>query len=53
MQTAFASDPALREVFEQGGSVSMGESRASFEQFLRNEKLRLGKLASDAKMTME
>jgi tripartite-type tricarboxylate transporter receptor subunit TctC len=53
MQTAFATDTTLRAQFEAGGSQSIPGSRAEFDQFLRNEKQRLGKLVTDSRMTME
>jgi tripartite-type tricarboxylate transporter receptor subunit TctC len=52
--SAMHHDVALRNFFESYGSVQAGAgTRAEFEQFLRSEKQRLGKIVVDAKMTLE
>ena len=51
---AVGSDAALRAFLETNGSYVTGTgTRAEFEQFLRGEKQRLGKIAIDAKMTLD
>ncbi len=51
---AVGSDAALRAFLETNGSYVTGTgTRAEFEQFLRGEKQRLGKIVIDAKMTLD
>lgn len=50
----YQADPRLRAEFEANGSYQTGGgTRAEFEQFLRSEKPRLGKIVADSKMTLE
>lgn len=50
----FLADAKLRSEFEANGSYQTGGgTRAEFEQFLRSEKQRLGRIVADSKMTLE
>ncbi|MGC1175246.1 Bug family tripartite tricarboxylate transporter substrate binding protein [Polaromonas sp.] len=50
----FLADAKLRSEFEANGSYQTGSgTRTEFEEFLRSEKQRLGKIVADSKMTLE
>ncbi len=50
----FMADAKLRADFEANGSLQTGSgSRGEFEQFLQNEKQRLGRIVADSRMTLE
>ena len=52
--TAVQTDAALRGFLETNGSFMTGTgTRAEFEQFLRSEKQRLGKIVADTRMALD
>jgi len=53
IDTAFKTDAAMRAQFEANGSQVGGGTRAEFAQVLAREKQRLGKIVSDAKMSLD
>ena len=53
MDTAFKTDTAMRAQFEAYGSQVGGGTRADFAQAIAREKHRLGKVVSDAKMSLD
>ncbi|RZL93523.1 MAG: tripartite tricarboxylate transporter substrate binding protein [Variovorax sp.] len=53
MDAAFKTDFAMRAQFEANGSQVGGGTRAEFAQFIAREKLRLGKIVSEAKMSLD
>jgi len=53
IDTAFKTDAAMRAQFEANGSQVGGGTRAEFAQVIAREKQRLGKIVSDAKMSLD
>jgi len=53
LDTAFKTDAAMRAQFEANGSQVGGGTRAEFAQVIAREKSRLGKIVSDAKMSLD
>lgn len=53
MRAVLEGDAALRGQLEAYGNQPMLGTRADFERFLRDEKVRLGQIVRDARMTVE
>jgi len=53
LDTAFKTDAAMRAQFEANGSQVGGGTRAEFAQVIAREKQRLGKIVSDARMSLD
>ncbi|MGJ7505853.1 Bug family tripartite tricarboxylate transporter substrate binding protein [Variovorax sp. GT1P44] len=53
LDTAFKTDAAMRAQFEANGSQVGGGTRADFAQVIAREKQRLGKIVSDARMSLD
>ncbi|MBT2303187.1 tripartite tricarboxylate transporter substrate binding protein [Variovorax paradoxus] len=53
LDTAFKTDAAMRAQFEANGSQVGGGTRAEFVQVIAREKQRLGKIVSDARMSLD
>ena len=53
LDTAFKTDGAMRAQFEANGSRVGGGTRAEFAQVIAREKQRLGKIVSDARMSLD
>jgi tripartite-type tricarboxylate transporter receptor subunit TctC len=53
LDTAFKTDAAMRAQFAANGSQVGGGTRAEFAQVIAREKQRLGKIVSDARMSLD
>lgn len=53
LQTSLQSDPEMRAKFEATGNEPAAGTRTEFEKVMQAEKVRLGKIVADSRMTLD